>query len=404
MKQVAITGVGAVSALGPDTASFWNTLIQGHHGFSALKLDGTTRLGFGTGAQVLDFDPEQHFPASRLYLYDRFAQFAAVAAREAVADARVSWTPELRAGAAVVTGSCVGGQQTLDDGFVNLYARGRPRVHPVTIPRVMSSAGASLISMDMGLKGPVYTVSSACASASHAIGQAAWLVRSGASELAIAGGSEAPFGFGNLKAWDSMRVVARETCRPFSRDRDGMVLGEGGAMMVLEPLDAARERGARVYAELAGFGMCADAHHITRPSPDGAARAMLAALRDAGVQPEQVGYVNTHGTGTPSNDEMETRAIRDVFGAGADRLAVSSTKSMHGHALGAAGALEGIATALAIHHGMLPPTANYREADPACDLDVVPNSARQVEVACALSNSFAFGGLNAVLAMRAVDG
>lgn len=399
--RVAITGIGAVSALGPDAGAFWQRLSEGRHGFSSLQMAGASQLGFRTGAQVVGFAPEDHFPASRLYLYDRFAQLAAVAAREAVADAQIAWTPQMRDTAAVVTGSCVGGQSTLDDGFVSLYSKGRPRVHPATIPRVMSSAGASLISMDMGLKGAVYTVSSACSSASHALGQAAWLIRSGAAGLAIAGGSEAPFGFGNLKAWDSMRVVAEEICRPFSRDRDGMVLGEGGAMMVLEPLEAAVARGARIYAELAGFGMCADAHHITRPSPDGAARAMSAALRDAAMQPEQVGYVNTHGTGTPSNDGMESRAIREVFGAHCERLAVSSTKSMHGHALGAAGALEGIASVLALHHGVLPPTANYTEPDPECDLDVVPNQARQAEVECALSNSFAFGGLNAVLAFRA---
>jgi nodulation protein E len=227
------------------------------------------------------------------------------------------------------------------------------------------------------------------------------MVRSGEIELAITGGSEAPFSLGLLKAWEAMRVVSPDTCRPFSKDRRGMILGEGGAMLVLEPLDAARARGARIYAEIAGLGMSSDAHHITQPSVEGPARAMLAALGNAGLHPEQVGYINAHGTGTPGNDRTETLAIRRVFGTHADHLAVSSTKSAHGHALGAAGALEAVATILALREGILPPTANFTEPDPECDLDVVPNQARPASVECALSNSFAFGGLNAVLAFRA---
>ena len=220
-------------------------------------------------------------------------------------------------------------------------------------------------------------------------------------EMAVTGGSEAPFTIGLLKAWEAMRVIAPDTCRPFSKDRRGMILGEGGAMMILEPLDAAKARGARIYAEVCGSGMSSDAHHLTQPTVDGPARAMRAALRDAGLQPEQVGYINAHGTGTPGNDPTETRAIREVFGAHADKMAVSSTKSLHGHALGAAGALEAIATILALHHGILPPTANYNERDPECDLDYIPNQSRAARVEAALSNSFAFGGLNAVVAFRA---
>jgi nodulation protein E len=228
------------------------------------------------------------------------------------------------------------------------------------------------------------------------------MVRSGGARMAITGGSEAVFSPGFLKAWEAMRVVSPDTCRPFSKDRRGLILGEGGAMLVLEPLESAQARGARMYGEIVGFGMSSDAFHITQPSPDGAARAMRAALRDADLAPEQIGYINAHGTATQANDATETAAIRSVFGPQADRLQVSSTKSMHGHTLGAAGALEGVATVLALRHGILPPTANYTEPDPACDLDVIPNSARRIQVECALSNSFAFGGLNAVLAFRRV--
>jgi nodulation protein E len=340
----------------------------------------------------------RYFDEKETGMLDRFAQFGVVAAREAVADAGIEWTPELREETAIVTGSCVGGQGTEDEGFVNLYRKNIPRVSPLTIPRTMENAAASRISLEMGIVGPTYTVSTACSSSNHAIGQAFWMVRSGAARMAIAGGSEAVFSLGFLKAWEAMRVVSPDTCRPFSKDRRGLILGEGGAMLVLEPLESAQSRGARIYGEVVGFGMGSDAFHITQPSADGAARAMRAALADGGLRPEDIGYINAHGTATQANDATETAAIRKVFGAQAGRVQVSSTKSMHGHTLGAAGALEGVATALALHHGILPPTANYNEPDPACDLDVIPNHARQAQVEYALSNSFAFGGLNAVLA------
>jgi len=264
----------------------------------------------------------------------------------------------------------------------------------------MANAGASHISMEFGITGPSFTISTACSSAAHAIGQAFLMVRTGATELALTGGSEAPFSLGILKAWEAMRVVSPDTCRPFSKDRRGMILGEGAGMLVLEPLEAARARGARIHAEIVGFGMSADACHITQPSAEGAARAMRAALRNANLSSEQIGYINAHGTATPANDPTETAAIRAVFGAHANKLAVSSTKSMHGHALGAAAALECIATLFALRDGVLPPTVNYTEPDPDCDLDVIPNQAREAQVEYAISNSFAFGGLNAVLALR----
>jgi nodulation protein E len=401
MRRVAITGVGAISALGRNAAEFARALGEGRCGIGPIESTDVSQLRFQNGAEVKGYSHTPYFDDRRADFMDRFAQFAVIAAREAVADAGVEWTPELRETAAIVTGSCVGGQNTEDIGFHEVYKLGHSRVHPLTIPKTMANAGASHISMEFGITGPSFTVSTACSSAAHAIGQAYWLLRSGVAAMAITGGSEAPFSFGILKAWEAMRVVSPETCRPFSRDRRGMILGEGAAMLVLEPLDAARARGARIHAEIVGIGMSADAGHITQPSAEGAVRAMRAALRDASLAPGQIGYINAHGTATPANDPTETAAIRSVFGAHADRLAVSSTKSMHGHALGAAAALECLATVMALRDGVLPPTANYTQPDPECDLDIIPNQARAARVEYALSNSFAFGGLNAVLALRA---
>jgi nodulation protein E len=399
-RRVVVTGIGVISALGRNASEFWQSLREGRSGIGPMETVDRTQLRFQNAAEVRGFNTREHFEERQSDLLDRFAQFALIAAREAVADARVEWTPDLRQRTGIVTGSCTGGQSAEDEGFVALYRQGRGRVHPLTVPRVMANAGASSISMEFGVTGPSFTLSTACSSSNHAIGQAFWMVRQGLTEMALAGGSEAPFSYGNLKAWEAMRVVASDTCRPFSKNRAGMILGEGGAMIVLEPLEAARARGAQIYAEIAGFGMSSDAHHITQPSPDGAALAISAALRDAAIRPEQVGYVNAHGTGTIANDPMEVSAVRSVFGKHAERLALSSTKSMHGHALGAAGAIEAVATILALEQGLLPPTANFTEPDPQCDLDVIPNEARPAKIECAVSNSFAFGGLNAVLAFR----
>jgi nodulation protein E len=403
MRRVAITGLGAICGIGRTVAEFAGSLRLGKPGIGPIESTDVSQLRFQNGAEVRGYCHQPYFDDRRADFIDRFAQFAVIAAREAVQDAGVEWTPELRETAAIVTGSCVGGQSTEDIGFQEVYKLGHNRVHPLTIPKTMSNAGASHISMEFGITGPSYTISTACSSAGHAIGQAYWMVRNGVCDVALTGGSEAPFSFGILKAWEAMRVVSPETCRPFSKDRRGMILGEGGAMLVLEPLERARARGARVHAEIVGFGMSADACHITQPSAEGAARAMRAALRDANLSPEQVSYINAHGTATPANDPTETAAIRATFGSHADKLAMSSTKSMHGHALGAAAALECLATVLALRDGVLPPTANYNEPDPECDLDVIPNQARQARVEYALSNSFAFGGLNAVLALRAAD-
>ncbi len=400
MQRVVVTGLGMISALGQNTAESWHALCAGHSGIRPIESVDRTRLRFQNGAEVRDFEVAAHFEKKQADQLDRFAQFALVATREAVADAKIEWTEELRAQTAIVTGSCLGGKIAEDQVFCNVYSTPAKGAHPLSIPRAMTNAAASHIAMEFGVMGPTFTISTACASANHAIGQAFWMVRSGLVQLAITGGSEAPFTYGHLKKWEPLRVIAPDLCRPFSQDRRGMILGEGGATIVLESLATAQARGARIYAEIVGFGMSADAYHLTQPLAAGAARAMVAALRDARVAPEQIGYINAHGTGTLANDAMEVAALRSVFGLHADRLAVSATKSMHGHALGAAGALEAVATILALQHGVLPPTMNFTTADPQCDLDVIPNVARQAQVEYAVSNSFAFGGLNAVLAFR----
>lgn len=405
-RRVAITGLGIISPLGLNLQDTWDSLREGRSGIRALQDLDCARVGLkvGNGAQVRGFDATKHFEAGREAYQDRFAQFSVIAAREAIRHSGLELTPALRERGAIVCGSAVGGQSSIEIGFEDLYISGRGRVHPLTIPKTMANAGASQISMELGITGPTYTVSTACSSANHAIGQAFRLVSGGLADMAVTGGSEAPFTLGILKAWEAMRVIAPDTCRPFSKDRRGMILGEGGAMMILETFEAAQARGAKIYAEICGMGMSSDAHHLTQPTVEGPSRAMREALREAGLAPEEIGYINAHGTGTPGNDPVESKAIRAVFGAHADKLAVSSTKSMHGHALGAAGALEAVATVLALHHGILPPTANYNEPDPECDLDYIPNQPRAARVGAALSNSFAFGGLNAVVAFRAVPG
>jgi nodulation protein E len=402
MRRVVITGVGVVSSLGLNTDSFWQCLLAAKSGIAEIQSIDPAQIRFKYGAEIKNYVCEDHFDAKDASFMERFTQFAVIAAEEAVAGAGVEWTAALRESAAVITGSCLGGRPIEEAGYWELFHNNRSRVQPLTIPLSMNNAGASHICMRYGVQGPAFTISTACASSTHAIGQAFHMVRSGAAPMAIAGGSEAPFFLGNLKAWEAMRVISKDTCRPFSMERSGMVLGEGAAMLVLEPLDAALARGVQPLAEIVGFGMSADAGHITQPVVTGPSHAMRNALRDAGLAPEQIGYINAHGTATGANDRTETAAIRCVFDGHADRLAVSSTKSMHGHALGASGAMEAVASILALKHGMLPPTANFLSPDPACDLDVIPNQAREARVEACLSNSFAFGGLNAVLAFKAL--
>ena len=407
-RRVAISGLGLVCALGNTVVESWTAMVAGSCGIAPIRAVDTSGLKFHSGAELRDLDPRAHFEPSRMDLLDRFTQLALLAAREAVCDAGLvgetlgsgpasdGWKlpPECGAQAAVVTGTGAGGMATVETQLP------RARMHPFTVPRVMASASASQLAMEFGITGPAYTVCSACSSASHAIGQAFWMVRQGLVDIALAGGSEAPFHLGTLKAWDALRVVSPDTCRPFSKDRRGLVLGEGAGILILEPLERAQARGAHIYAEMAGFGMSSDAGHITQPSLEGPMHAMQSALRDAWISADAVGYINAHGTGTALNDVIESGAIGRVFGA--RPVPVSSTKSMHGHALGAAGAIEAIATALALQDGILPPTANFSEPDPECGIDVIANCSRHVCCEYAMSNSFAFGGLNAVLVLRAV--
>jgi nodulation protein E len=404
MRRAVVTGIGVTCAIGRNLAEFRDSLRLGRDGASPLHNPepggAPWNMRFTTAAQIRDYNATDHFDPKAADMLDRFAQFAVIAGREAIRNSGIEWTPELRETTAIVTGSCIGGQSTEDKGFVEVYRRGRPRPHPMTIPKTMANAGASALAMEFGITGPSFTVATACASSNHAIGLAANMVRSGMCDVALAGGSEATFSEGVLLAWEAMRVVSPTICRPFSKERNGMMLGEGGAMLVIESLEHAQARGAQPLAEIAGVGMSSDAHHVTQPSAEGAARAISRALADAQLTPGAIGYVNAHGTGTTVNDATETWALHLAFGGHAQHLAVSSTKSMHGHTLGAAGAIESAATILALREQFIPPTIHYGEADPECDLDYVPNESRAWNGEYAISNSFAFGGLNAVLVLR----
>ncbi len=404
MRRVVVTGVGMISPLGGTKDEFWQAICECRSAIAPLTNIRTEGLIVSIGAEIKGFDPSDHFEKSQLPLLDRFSQLALVAAREAIADSGLEFDDGLGARTATIIGTGAGAQNTLDDNYWRVYSEGAKRLHPLTIPRVMFNAPASHITMEHGLTGPAFAVASACSSTAHAVGQAFHMVRNGLADVAVTGGTEACITYGTMKGWEALRIMAIDTCRPFSKGRTGMVLGEGAGIYILEELEQARARGAEIYAEIAGLGMSSDAGNIVHPSADGAARAMRAALDDAGLEASEVGYVNAHGTGTTANDITETAALHMVFGDHAARLAVSSTKSMHGHALGAAAALELAAAILAVRDGILPPTANYTERDPQCDLDYVPNEAREAVIEAALTNSFAFGGLNAVLAVRRFKG
>ncbi len=401
--RVVVTGLGSISALGHDVAGMWSALESGRSGIGPISLAPADQVHVAIAAEVRDYDENRHFDEHEVLACDRYTQFALLSAAEAVADAGLDFQHDeaLRLDTAVIVGSGIGGWRTIDQELHGLYTLGaRPR--PLTIPRLMISAATSHISMRFGLKGPAFSVSSACSSANHALGEAYWMIRTGRVRAAVAGGSEAPISVPSQRAWESLRVLAPDTCRPFSSGRKGMVIGEGAGMLVLERFDDARKRGARIYCEIAGYGLSADAGDLVGPDVDGAARAIRQALATAALNPEDVDYVNAHGTGTRLNDATEVQAIKAAFGSAAGRLMVSSTKSMHGHALGATSALEAVATVKAIEQGVVPPTANYLGPDPDCDLDHVPNVARRARIRAALSNSLAFGGLNAVLGFKAL--
>jgi nodulation protein E len=400
VNRVAVTGMGLVCALGNTVEQSWRRLTAGECRILPLADPGSPPYKFKTGAQASEFRPEDHFTDRDLVVLERFALLAAAAARQAVAQSGLRFEGELAERSAVLTGSSVGGQFSEEEGYKRLYREGNPRVAPLTIPRTMTNAGASRISFEFGIFGPAYTVATACSSSNHALGQAFWMVRNGQVLAAIAGGSEAVFAEGLLRAWEAMRVVSPDPCRPFSADRRGLSLGEGGAMLVLENWDRAAARGADILGEIIGFGMSSDAHHITQPCVEGPARSMKWALQDAGISAGAVDYINAHGTGTQANDSVESQAIAAVFESHATDVLVSSTKSMHGHTLGAAGAVEAVATLLALREGIVPPTANFGSPDPQCRLNIVANQARQARLEVALSNTFAFGGLNATLVLK----
>ncbi|MCM2316098.1 MAG: beta-ketoacyl-[acyl-carrier-protein] synthase family protein [Thermoanaerobaculia bacterium] len=394
-----MTGVGLVSPLGIGKAVNLASIRAGRPCIEPIRRFDPSAFSCRIAGQV----PDSAFDGADPNL-DRVSWLAVVAANEAAAEASLE-TLTSRERIGVVIGTGLGGADTLDTSYERLYGQGNSRLHPLSIPKIMYNAPTSAVSIRHRARGPSFAIVSACSSGTHAIGQAAMWIRAGAADCVIAGGTDAPITPGIVRAWEALRVLNTESgdpataCRPFSADRNGIVLSEGAAVFVLERLDLAMARGARILGRISGFGMSSDAAHITDPQSDGAARAMRAALDDAALSPADVVHVNAHGTGTKLNDPVETRAIRAVFGGHADRLAVSSTKSMHGHAMGASGAIEAALSLLAMNERFVPPTANLRAADPECDLDYVADGARTLEVVAFLSNSFGFGGMNAVLAI-----
>ncbi len=402
MKRVVITGAGTINALGASVPETLDAMREGRCGIGPLEFRDVERLSIRIGGQVHGFEATAHFNRQQLSLYDRFTQFTLIAAKEAIAQAGIEFTDEMAAKSGVVLGTAGGGVSTWDDNYRSVYEDGKNRVHPFVVPKLMNNAAASHVSMQYNLRGPCFTVSTACASSNHAMSQAFSMVRSGMAPVMVTGGSESMLCFGGVKAWEGLRVMSRDACRPFSLGRNGMVQGEGAGVFVFEEYEHARARGADILCEVAGFAMTSDAADIVMPSKQGAARAMAGALADGGIALDEVGYINAHGTGTAANDKTECAAVADVFGPHADRLMISSTKSMHGHLIGGTGAVELLACIMALREGVIAPTIGYEEPDPECALDVVPNEAREADVSVVMSNAFAFGGLNAVLALRRV--
>lgn len=410
MRRVAVTGMGVVSSLGGTAAEVYHNASRGYSGIHRLQTPFAHRLQAPLAATAA-FDGAAHFDPARLRMLDRFSQFALVAARQAFADANCDW-PAVdpgRAGSFVGTG--MGGSSSNDDGYQTLYGEGSDRIKPFTVLMGMHNASAAWIAVEHNLRGPSLTYSTACSSSAVAIGEAWLRIASGSLDLAIAGGTEAPLAFGSLKAWEALHTLAAvdvddpaTSCKPFSKDRSGMVLGEGAAMVVLEPWDNAVARGATIHGEVLGYGVTTDIGHITRPSVEGQAQAMRAALQSAALKACAIDAINAHGTGTLANDAVETAAIKVVLGDRAYAIPVSSTKAMHGHLLGATAALECVLSLLAMQHGVVLPTLHLKTPDPECDLDYVPNATRaNTTVKTMLSNSFAFGGTNAVLVLRAAS-
>jgi len=399
MTKIVVTGMGQISALGHDLPAFREAIVAGHCGIAPIRPELAGKLITKNAAEVRDYDPGGYFEPRVLATLDRFSQFAVIAARQAANQAGLSPDAMSAGRIGVISGTGAGGLTTLDEAYLRLYGRGA-RVHPMTIPRFMISAAASQVSMDLGLRGPVFSVSSACSTSNHAIGTAMMLLRAGMADAMLAGGSEASFELGPMKSWEAMRVMAPDSCRPFSHDRRGMVLGEGAGMLVLEREETARARGAEILAEIAGFGFTADAEDLVQPSAEGAAAAMRAAIVDAGLTAEGIDCVNAHGTGTVLNDVGEAQALYRALGERAGTIPVTSTKSAHGHCLGAAGALEAIASIIGLAEGFVPATLNHTGTDPDIALDIVANAPRALDYDTVLSNNLAFGGLNACVVIR----
>jgi nodulation protein E len=402
VNRVVITGAGTINALGQTVPETLAAMREGRCGIGELEFRDVERLAIRIGGQVRDFDAQGRFNRQQLSLYDRFTQFTLIAAKQAIEQSGLVFSGDLAARSGVVLGTAGGGVSTWDDNYRSVYEDGKNRVHPFVVPKLMNNAAASHVSMEYNLKGPSFTVSTACASSNHAMAQAFAMVRSGMAPAMVTGGSESMLCFGGVKAWEGLRVMSKDACRPFSLGRSGMVQGEGAGIFVFEAFEHARARGAEILCEVIGFAMSSDASDIVMPSKQGAARAMANALADAGVARDQVGYINAHGTGTAANDKTECAAVADVFGAHADRLMISSTKSMHGHLIGGTGAVELLACIMALRDGIIAPTIGYEEPDPECALDVVPNEAREAHVEVAITNAFAFGGMNAVLVLRKI--
>ncbi|WP_448954273.1 beta-ketoacyl-[acyl-carrier-protein] synthase family protein [Labrys neptuniae] len=394
--RVYITGMGAATAAGLGVPALWQAAREGESAIGPLEVARELRHNIRIAGQLRGFDPAAHIEPQVLAFCDRFTQLAIVAGDEALAQAGFARGDRLGERTATIVGTGIGGGETIEQGIHNAYVTGQ-RLDPWSVPRLMPNGAASQLSARHGARGPSFAVASACASGSQAIGLGAHFIRAGIVDRAVVGGAEACITASGMKGWEALRVLSPNACRPFSKDRNGMVLGEGAAIFVLESEESAAARGATPLAELCGYGTSSDAGDIVRPDAGGAASAMRQALRDAGLEPEAIDYVNAHGTGTLANDATEAAALAEIFGERLARLPVSSTKPVHGHALGAAGAIELAITVMALREGVAPPTLNWTTPDPRCDLDCVPGQKRAVTMRHAMTNSFAFGGINAVL-------
>lgn len=410
-RRVVVTGLGALTPIGNEVSTFWNNLITGKSGVGYVTRFDATDYPTRIAAEVKDFDPLQYIDKKEVRRTDLFVQYAIAAAKMAIEDAEIQINEENADRIGVYIGSGIGGLQTLEDQHSVLLEKGPKRVSPFFIPMMIGNMAAGLVSIHTGAKGPNSSAVTACATGSNSIGDAFRLIQHGDADVMICGGTESTItpmafaGFASMGATSRNNDDPEHASRPFDKDRDGFVMGEGAGVLILESLDRALARGAKIYAEMIGYGMSADAHHLTSPAPDGsgAARSMLAAVENAGLKPTDIDYINAHGTSTPLNDLFETIAIKRAFGDHAYKLSVSSIKSMIGHLLGAAGGIEAIASVLALHHQILPPTTNLQNPDPDCDLDYVPNEARKASIRTAISNSFGFGGHNATIAFKVYE-